>query len=331
MAPIAPKQALFIRLGTGGEWASDCFENGTIRLGYEEIRHDICLSACESGDWAETRRAIQQAYMNGNAATGNHLSQIRSFYESDSSVLWITFHDDCLWWCFSEQQITCHKSKNDEVRGEKTRPVIGSRSNEDGGWRNKDINGNKLLKVNLSGKLLATAGFKGTICSVRELQYLIHKINGTVEPHVAEAQRAFQDLQKTLIPVVKNLHPNDFEILVDLVFRQAGWQRMGVLGGTERDIDLALTSLVTDEKIAIQVKSSADIDTFDDYRKRFAAMSGFARFYFVTHSPDDQLRQHVRALTQDSDNKTIVFWDVEHIVSQAVRGGLTGWLLDKAS
>ena len=324
MEPITAIQAIFIKLGEGGQWVSDCFRDNTIRLGYKRVPHDICLSACDSGDWAEARRAIRSAYGGGETATGNHLNQIRRYYESDSSVLWITFHGDCLWWCFSEQKITCHKSENIEVNGEKTRPVIGQ-------WNNADINGNKLLKVNLSGRLLAVEGFMGTICSVRERQYLIHKINGTVEPHVAEVQRAFKNLQKTLIPIVKNLHPNDFEILVDLIFRQAGWQRMGVLGGTEKNIDLALTSLITDEKIAIQVKSQASVNVFEDYRNRFADMSGFARFYFVTHSPSDQLRQRARELTQNVNNRTFIFWDVQDIVSQAVCGGLTGWLLKKAS
>ena len=324
MEPITAKQAIFIKLGVGGLWVSDCFRDNTIRLGYKSVPHDICLSACDSGDWTMARREIRQAYRCTETATGNHLNQVRKFYESDSSVLWITFHGDCLWWCFSEQQITCHKSEDAEVNGEKTRPVIGK-------WNNADINGKKILKANLSGRLLAVAGFMGTICSVRELQYLIHKINGTVEPHVAEAQRAFKNLQETLIPIVQNLHPNDFEIFVDLIFRQAGWQRMGVLGGTEKDIDLALTSLVTDEKIAIQVKSQADVRILDDYLMRFADMSGFARFYFVTHSPSDQLRQRARELTQSANNRTFIFCDVQDIVSQAVCGGLTGWLLKKAS
>ena len=324
MEPITATQAIFIKLGEGGRWVSDCFRDDTIRLGYKRVPHDICLSACDSGDWTETRRAIRLAYGGGETATGNHLNQVRRFYESDSSVLWITFHGDCLWWCFSEQIITCHKSEDAKVNGEKTRHVIGK-------WNNADINENIILKVNLSGKLLAVSGFMGTICSVKELQYLIHKINGTVEPHVAEAQRAFQNLQNTLIPIVQNLHPNDFEILVDLIFRQAGWQRMGVLGGTEKDIDLALTSLVTDERIAIQVKSQAGVDVLEDYRSRFTDMSGFVRFYFVTHSPSDQLRQRALALAQNTKNRTFIFWDVQDIVSQAVRGGLTGWLLDKAS
>jgi hypothetical protein len=69
---------------------------------------------------------------------------------------------------------------------------------------------------------------------------LLHKINGTVAPHVEAAQLAFSELVNTLIPIIKNLHEKDLEILADLIFRQAGWNRIGVLGGTEQDIDLDL-------------------------------------------------------------------------------------------
>jgi hypothetical protein len=56
-----------------------------------------------------------------------------------------------------------------------------------------------------------------------------------------------------LIPIIKELHPKDLEIFTDLVFRQSGWQRVGVSGGTEKDIDLDLISPVTGERIAVQI------------------------------------------------------------------------------
>ena len=50
-----------------------------------------------------------------------------------------------------------------------------------GGWRDSDISGEPLLKGKLSGRLLAVQGFQGTICTVSDLDYRLHKINGTVE------------------------------------------------------------------------------------------------------------------------------------------------------
>ena len=94
----------------------------------------------------------------------------------------------------------------------------------------------------LGCKLLATESFQGTICSVSERAYLIHKINGTEEPHVQAAQHALDALIASLVPIIQRLHPKDLELLTDLIFRQSGWNRIGVVGGTTKDIDLDLLS-----------------------------------------------------------------------------------------
>lgn len=309
MAPVTADRALFIKLGEKGRWESDCLRDGTLRFGYQEIAHPVCASR----DWPEVERLARRFCKDKGAAT-RHVNQVRQFYEADDRVLWITFHSDRLWWCFSDADVTMLEGN------EKARAVIGS-------WRDCDVLGEPLLKGKLSGRLLAVQKFQGTICSVSELDYLLHKINGTVEPHVAFAQGAFEKLQEALAPIIKNLHENDLEILTDLVFRQAGWQRVGVSGGTEKDIDLDLISPVTGERIAVQVKSKAKAAVWRGYRKKYADMRGFSRFYFVTHSPDEDLQKAVAA----TDDQDFVFWGVEQLASQAIRGGLTGWLLDKAA
>jgi len=283
--------------------------HGLLKFGYQEIPHSLCID----GDWKEVERLIRKSTQNQGAAT-RHLNQIRQFYETDESVLWVTFHADRLWWCFSKRNVS------EQTNNEKTRSVIGK-------WMDSDISGSPLLKGRLSGKLLAVQKFQGTICTVSELAYLLHKINGTSEPHVAAAQNAFENLQNALIPIIKNLHEVDLEILADLIFRQAGWQRVGVSGGTEKDIDLDLISPVTGERVAVQVKSKATATTWSAYKLKYADMRGYSRFYFVTHSPSD-------ALVKDAENindPDFLLWDAKQLASQAIRGGLTGWLLDKAA
>ncbi|MBK6591889.1 MAG: hypothetical protein IPG23_03605 [Burkholderiales bacterium] len=308
-APVNAERALFIKLGEGGRWESGCLRDGTLQFGYQEIPHEVCVS----GDWLEVER-LARGFSKDKGAATRHVNQVREFYEANDRVLWITFHSDRLWWCFSDPVVT-------RLTGnEKARRVIGA-------WSDCDINGEHLLKGKLSGRLLAVQKFQGTICSVSELDYLLHKINGTVELHVAAAQKAFEKLQEALVPIIRNLHENDLEILTDLVFRQAGWQRVGVSGGTEKDIDLDLISPVTGERIAVQVKSKAKAAVWRAYREKYADMRGFSRFYFVTHSPDEDLRKAVEA----ADDQDFVFWGVDQLASQVVRGGLTGWLLDKAA
>lgn len=305
---IDSKKALFIKLGESGEWERDCIKDGTLRLGYFTISHEHCLAS----DWANARTAFPL-----NADPGSvtrHLNQVQKFYEEPETTLWITFYSDRLWWCFSSPEIIelSDKSKIRHVRGT---------------WSDTDINGSPLIKGRLSGKLLAVQSFQGTICSVKEREYLLHKINGTSEPHVANAQIALENLVSTLIPIVKNLHPKDLETLTDLIFRQAGWQRTGVAGEVEKDIDLDLMSPITRERIAVQVKSRATASVYRSYQAKFSDMSGFTRFYFVTHSPDTSLSD----IAEEGNDGAFIFWGVEQLAQQAARNGLIGWLIDKAS
>lgn len=308
MTQIIANKALFIKLGESGCWESECIETRKLRLGYHALPHEACISS----DW-ETVRSVFSVTSDMGSVT-RHINQVRQFYEEPESTLWITFHSNRLWWCFSEKKVELLPDLS------KTRNVIGE-------WCDKDINGNALVKSKLSGKLLATQGFQGTICTVRELSYLLHKINGTTEPHVSEAQAAFEKLATSVIPIIKNLHPKDLETLTDLIFRQGGWQRVGVTGEVEKDIDLDLISPITQERIAVQVKSRASVATYGDYQAKFSDMKGFKRFYFVTHSPNLALKE----LYGSSNDGAFVVWGAEELADQSVRSGLVGWLLDKAS
>ena len=308
LEPIKPVKALFIKLGEGGKWAKDCTRDGTLRLGYVQIPHDSCISS----NWAAARASFPADKDRGSVT--RHIDQMLKFYEEPETTLWITFHSDRLWWSFANPEI---KQLPDKT---KIRNVIGQ-------WRDTDINGCMLIKGHLSGKLLSVQGFQGTICSVSELSYLLHKINGTSETHVIKAQDALNNLIDTLVPIIKNLHPKDLETLTDLIFRQAGWQRTGVAGEVEKDIDLDLQSPITQERIAIQVKSKVSLSVYLAYLAKFKDMRGFSRFYFVTHSPSEKLRNN----QADETDSNFVFWDVNELAQQAARNGLVGWLIDKAS
>lgn len=43
--PVAAEGAYFIKLGHGGEWETESLEQGTLRLGYRETPHELCLLA----------------------------------------------------------------------------------------------------------------------------------------------------------------------------------------------------------------------------------------------------------------------------------------------
>jgi hypothetical protein len=306
--PIHAQRALYIKLGQGGSWESRCIDEGDLRFGYHAIPHQAALD----GKWKDVTEALQE-YSTDPGAITRHLNQVKEFYEADANVLWITFFSDRLWWTRSPPILTLHDDAT------KTRSALG-------GWRDTDLSGVKLLKSRLSGKLLALQMFQGTICTVNDLGYLLHKINASVEPHVAAAQAAYETLQAALLPIIQKLHPKDLEVLVDLVFRQSGWQRVGVAGGVEKDIDLDLISPVTQERIAVQVKSAASPAVWRAYRAKYSDMRGFSRFYFVTHTASAALADEAAATVDQS----FVLWDGRQLAAQVVRGGLTGWLIDKA-
>lgn len=308
MEKINSKKALFIKLGSNGEWESSSINENTIKLGYHDVSHDTCISR----KWEQVRDCFPATSHQGSVT--RHINQARQFYEEPEDTLWITFHSDCLWWCFANTEVI-QLTDLTKIRGTKSP------------WCNTDIEGKPLIKGRLSGKLLAVQSFRGTICSVIELNYLLHKINATFEPHVAEAEESVMKLQSALLPIIKNLHPKDLETLTDLIFRHSGWQRTGVAGGVEKDIDLDLISPVTLERIAVQVKSKANLEMFDAYKLKFLDMSGFSRFYFVTHSPDLNLFTQV----EEQNDNSFVFWGVDKLAELSVRSGLTRWLIDRAS
>jgi len=319
---ISCTQALFIKLGNGNKWADECFSKNFVRLDYHEISHALA-NGLPGNFQAVFETAINSKPRLGNndAATRNHVNQICKFYESDEQVLWFTFHANRLWWCFSKKEVTPEIVDGTEL---KRRDVKDK-------WRDENIRGETLLKSKLSGNLLKTEGYRMTICALKPdvRDYLINKINGTVERHVREAQKAQQSLSAALIPVIQRLHPKDFEILVDLIFMHGGWRRVGISGGTEKDIDLDLESPITGEHIAVQVKSAANVAIWDAYRAIADKMKDYSRFYFVTHSPSPALQEAAKPPT--SANGKYVYWDETELTRQVIRSGLTGWVLDKAA
>ena len=175
---INANKALFIKLGEKGGWEKECFEKNYLKLGYQDINHDQCLS----GEWDAAKDAYIKK-LNLSAGIGTfHITQVKHFYEEGEDALWFTFSNNCLWWALSRREITYHSDRS------KTRPTKS-------GWSNKDVNGKLLLLDNLRGTLLKTRGFRSTICSTSELDYLLYLINGRESSEVAEAKQAILKLE----------------------------------------------------------------------------------------------------------------------------------------
>ena len=308
MEKIKAKKVLFIKLGRGGKFEKDCIEKEqTLRLGYNEIDHELCIN----GLWKEVHNFFtKEENLNVGTAT-SHTNQIKHFYEEKETTLWITFYANKLWWCFSKPEIILHPDKT------KTRPVIGK-------WSDKDINGNVLFAGNISGKLLKTQGFRGTICKVPEEKYALSKINSEQMKYVVEVEQAMNDLKKKLTSLIQNLQWKDFETLVDLIFRQAGWQRVSDIGKTQKTLDLELFAPVTGERAIVQIKAQSDLQQFLKYEDRFASMSDYDKFFYVVHTANLNLAN----LNYETDTNLYL---VDKVAELTISSGLVEWVIKRIS
>jgi len=305
---VTQNKILYIKLGHGGEWEQDCIEAvNTIRLGFREADHALCME----GRWDEVARYFREVEKRTPGKATEITNQIRAFYEEPESTTWCTFYAGHLWWCKANAEVTLSSDRT------KTRRVIGK-------WNSQDAKGNPIALDTLSGKLLQTRGFRGTICQPSAAEYLRRRLLGEKMPEVTRALQARKALVETIIPVIQNLAPQDFELLIDLIFRQGGWQRAGIVGGTEKDIDLYLYSPVTQERIAIQIKSRSSIVEFRNYMERFGAMPDFDKFFYVVHSGGEELQ----SIADEYDRVSLIAG--RELGDLVVRSGLVDWAIDKA-
>ena len=306
MEEINPKEAFYIKLGRGGEYERDCFSHpGKIRASWKQIDHALCLA----GDWEAVRRKYLGIYKAKQTAT-NKTNQLRTFYESGEDVLWITLFQGHLYWCFASKEVI---PQEDGSRIRLTKQ----------GWHKSDIQGILLDTSRLSGSLLVLQSFRGTIAKVKEFDYLVRKINCKNSPSEQKAKEARAALIQSLVAIIQSLHWKEFELLTDLIFRQAGWQRLGVLGQTQKDIDLDLFSPIDQERYQVQVKSAAGKREFQAFLSLAEDSHGFARYYFVVHKP-------AASLVQEADNPLVKVWLPDDIARLAVNYGLVDWLIGKA-
>ena len=308
MQKIRPKKILFIKLGEGGKYEKDCIENSqTLRLGYREIDHSLCLK----GNWKAVHNYFTDTLKTKDFVATSHTNQIRQFYEEDENTLWITFYANKLWWCFSKKEIVQLEDKS------KVRTVTGR-------WHDKDINGKSLNLENISGKLVKTQGFRGTICRVLEEKYTLQKINGEQSQEIIEVEEAMHLLKEKLGQLIINLQWKDCEILIDLIFRQAGWQRIGSTGKTQKTLDLELFAPVTGERAIVQIKSQSDLVEFEYYVKEFANLTKYDKFFYIVHSPKENLKNY-----KNETEINILF--INKVAELTISSGLVEWVIKKTS
>ena len=132
------------------------------------------------------------------------------------------------------------------------------------------------------------------------------------------------ELIASTLPLIKSLTWKDFELLVDLLFVNAGWKRIGILGKTEKDIDLDLLMPVNGRRAFVQVKSSSTQAEFNDYLSTFSENDLYDEMYFVVHTLEMELQ------VKDCGRPVTVINDAA-LSKLVVNSGMIEWLIEKAT
>lgn len=306
---ISASKILFIKLGKGGEFEDECINNGYLKIDFREINHDTCVVK----DWNKIVAHYQKENREPFVIT-SYIKQLKRFYFEPETTLWITFHNNKLWWCFAGGKIRL-LSDNTKIRQTLN------------GWSDENISGKKLTSNLLSGRLLRVQGWRGTICEVKEKDYCLNKINNEVSLEITNAEKSLVKLKESVLVLLKKLGWKDFELLVDMIFRQAGWQRLEVLGKTTKSIDIELLSPVTGEMAAVQIKSESNLRQFKEYLDKFSGMNQYDKFFYIVHSPTNDLISHQQSLADLHIN----LYFGEKLSDLVINSGLIDWLMKKVS
>ena len=306
---INPTRVRYIKLGRSGDWEKECLDKGIIRIGFGAAHPDRFL-LCHSGRWD----ALAESFIaedTGKGMATRFTNELRLFFEDDGSTLWITFMGGRLHWGMVEST-----PAEPHVDG------AGVLRRIRGGWRGTDLNGNPLSKDRLSGALTKLAAYRGTSCDVDVAPYVIRRINAQKMPQVERALAASQELSSSVPDLMRMLTPQDFELLVDLVFTTSGWRRVGVVGRTQDAVDLELILPSTRERAFVQVKSRTTATELAEYVATLGERADlYSRMFYVYHSGEPAT----------PDDRRVTLIGPEELADLVLEAGLTGWLIEKVS
>jgi hypothetical protein len=305
MEKIEFSRAFYIKLGPGGIWEESSIQENKLRIGWK----NLLLEEINEKDWDSLLKKYLSTYKTKSVATMD-INALKTIVDSTPDDIWITFHASQLWWC----RLASGNVQEDDLS--KYRLV-------DGGWQNHDMSGNSLLINQIPGNISMVQGFRATVCKVRDIDDLKRLINNVPSDKYTQIVQARGALIKEIEKGLSGLFWKDFENLIDLLFRNAGWHRLSLVGEEMKYVDMELQEPITGELYQVQVKSQASFADFDEYARN-SSHGSFRKLYFVVHTPDQTL----------VDNRLAKYEDVELILpdklaEMVVDLGLLEWLLKK--
>lgn len=299
--------ALYIKLGEKGKWEKSSIDEAKIRISWARI----ALQDIQKKKWDKIRKLIE-GYAKTKGSASNDFGALKKIAEADSRTLFITFYGGRLYWC----KPAMTDPLVDEDHTSMFRVV-------DGKWDCKNESGEILDLEKVPGKISMLQRYSGTCCTVHEIESLKRLLNGLQ----SDQYKKIDDARKKLISVVqegiKVLHPKEFELMVELIFRQSGWRRISILGESIKDIDLELEDPITHDKYMVQVKSVSDQKEFDKYATKYEQLykDKFRKFYYVVHD--------IKGPQLKTNNDNIEIIRSNKLAEMVVSLGLLDWLTNK--
>ena len=306
----------FIKLGRKSMWWPLARDTNTLRLGFRQF--DFAL--CKAGKWDDAKNAFTA--IGARTRTGDitrAVNQVRDFFELPESVLWCTIEDGDVWWCFAEAEVINLYSGDDEAErkdGARMRRVIDR-------WRNINVKGDRLRLDSMTTKITKVASFQETICKPSGAADLLRRIRGIQSDHHVRAAGARDEMVSAIGDLLDQLHQNDFELLIELIFSSSGWKRISAVGGTQKTLDMAMVLPTTGEHCFVQVKSQTKPSTFRKLVNALDNSQGYSRMFFAYHTP-------AKAFDNDAVDRVTV-WHRYEIARQAIRAGLADWILSRTT
>ena len=308
IASVVPGMPVrYIKLGEAGLWERECIDQGTIRFGFDSANAEK-FPLCLDGRWDELMESFIADGRSKGTAT-NFTNQTRLFFEDDGSTLWITFVGENLWWGVLEP-----------ARPQRHSDIDGVWRTVRGGWQKTDGNGEPLTKDRLSGALTMITAYRGTSCSVDTAAYVIQRIRGEKSDEVNRAIAASKEMKSAVLGLMRKLVPQDFELLVDLVFSSSGWRRQSVVGKTQKTIDIDLMLPSTGERAFVQVKSQTTSAGLAEYVGKLDDLGPYDRMFYVYHTGE-----------AETDDDRVIIIGPEKLAEMVLDAGLANWLIRKVS
>lgn len=316
MEKISAKKVLYIKLGRQGKWERDCIEKGYLKVGYREVEHLDCLN----GKWDRIDDVYKGIKKDAGTATA-FKHELQYFYEEPEDTMWITFYGLKMWWCFAKQDVSLQKDENDPIENNTKIRWVKDK------WHDTDISGNIVLHEDMiSGELLKAKAYRKTILELKipNAEYVLRKINNERLPEVLEVEDGLKNLKEKLKPLIQKLHWQDFEILIDIIFRHSGWQRISSVGGQNKTLDLDLISPITNERAMVQIKSDSNIAEFNKYVEQFkSSKNEYVKYFYVVH--------HDREFIDYKNTSNVNLILLDKITEHTINAGLIEWVIKKAS